>query len=102
MGDKMNEDEKMFHIGIAMFVIMFVIMVALQVCYRVQNDARRSVRQKIVQTQQDFAVAQADFSSYVRPEVLRNLVTSAVPKAEVISFHKSVEIQELPDRIENR
>lgn len=98
----MNEDVKMFHIGIAMFVAMGVVTMALQVCYRVQNDSRRSVRQKIVQTQKDYAVAQANFASYVRPEILRNLVTSAVPKAEVISFHKSVEIHELPDRIENR
>ena len=98
----MNEDEKMFHIGIAMVIIMFVVTIALKVCYRVQNDARRSIHQKIVQTQKDYAVAQANFASYVRPEILRNLVTNAVPKAEVISFHKSVEIQELPDRIENR
>ncbi|MBO4480076.1 MAG: hypothetical protein J5742_00425 [Alphaproteobacteria bacterium] len=98
----MNEDEKMFHIGIIMLVVMSVMTVALQVCYRVQNSARRNVHQKIVQTQKDFAVAQANFSSYVRPEILRNLVTSTTPKAEVISFHKSVEIQELPDRMENR
>ena len=37
-----------------------------------------------------------------REERLRNLVSNVVPKAEVISFHKSVEIQELPDRMENR
>ena len=98
----MNEDEKMFHIGIVMLVVMSIVTVALQVCYRVQNDARRSVRQKMVQVQQDIAVAQANFSSYVRPEILRNLVTSTVPKAEVISFQKSVEIQNLPDRIETR
>ena len=98
----MNEDEKMFHIGIVMLVIMGVVTVALQVCYRVQNNARKSVRQEIVQTEQKIAAASANFASYVRPEILRNLVSAVTPKAEVISFHKSVEIKDLPDRIETR
>lgn len=98
----MNEDEKMFHIGIVMLVIVGIMTVALQVCYRVQNDARKSVRRQIVETQQKIAVASANFASYVRPEILRNLVSSAVPNAEVVSFHKSVEIGNLPDRIESK
>lgn len=98
----MNEDEKMFHIGIAMLVVIGIITVALQVCYRVQNDARKNIRRKIVQIEQEIAVASANFASYVRPEILRNLVSSVVPKAEVISFNKTVEITNLPDRIETR
>ena len=61
---------------------------------------RNRVRTSIVQTQQDIAVAQADFASYVRPEILRNLVTSVYPKAEVISFHKHVSVYDLPTREE--
>ena len=98
----MNEDERMFHIGVAMLVIMGIVTVALQVCYRVQNDARKSVRRKIVQTEQEIAVAKANFASYVRPEILRNLVSSVMSHAEVISFNKTVEIADLPDRIETR
>ncbi|MBO4745807.1 MAG: hypothetical protein J5613_01920 [Alphaproteobacteria bacterium] len=98
----MNEDEKMFHIGIVMLVVMSILTVALQVCYRVQNDVRRNVHHKIVQTQQDIAVAQANFAAYVRPEILQNSVKKDTPNAEGISFHKSVEIQNLPDRIETR
>lgn len=95
----MSEDEKMFRIGIGMLIAMVVVTVALQVCYRAQNRERGRVRREIIQTQQDIAVAQAKFASLVRPESLRNLVSGAVPRAEVISFHKSVEIGELPDRI---
>ena len=95
----MNEDEKMFRIGIGMLIVMVVVTVALQVCYRAQNRERERVRRDIIQTQQDIAVAQAKFASLVRPESLRNLVSGTVPHAEVISFHKSVEISELPDRI---
>lgn len=95
----MSEDEKMFRIGIGMLIVMVVGTVALQVCYRAQNRERERVRREIIQTQQDIAVAQAKFASLVRPESLRNLVSGTVPHAEVISFHKSVEIGELPDRI---
>ena len=68
----------------------------LQVCYRVQNKTRARVRADIVRTQQDTAALSANFASYVRPEILRNLVTSIYPKAEVIGFRKSVSIDELP------
>ena len=99
MGYKMNQDEKMFRIGVIMVVVMVAINVALQVCYRAQNSERKRVRRDIVQTQQDIAVAQAKFASLVRPESLRNLVSGVVPRAEVISFNKSIEIRDLPNRI---
>ncbi len=95
----MNEDEKMFRVGVVMVVIMVAINVALQVCYRAQNNERKPVRRDIVQTQQDIAVAQAKFASLVRPESLRNLVSGVAPRAEEISFNKSVEILDLPDKI---
>ena len=95
----MNEDEKMFRIGVGMLIAMVAVTVALQVCYRAQNRERERVRREIVQTQQDIAVAQAKFASLVRPESLRNLVSGVVPHAEVISFNKSIEIRDLPDRI---
>lgn len=95
----MNQDEKMFRIGVIMTIVMFTVTVALQVCYRAQNSERKRVRRDIVQTQQDIAIAQAKFASLVRPESLRNLVSGVVPQAEVISFNKSVEIRDLPDRI---
>ena len=92
----MNEDERMFQIGVWSLGAIFVLTTALQVCYRTQNRARDRVRAEIVQTQQTIAARQANFASYVRPEILRNLVVSI--KAEVISFHKSTTIDELPMR----
>lgn len=94
----MNEDEKMFQIGIWALGAVLLLTVGLQVCYRTQNRSRDRVRADIVRTQQEIAVATADFASYVRPEILRNLVVSIFPKAEVISFHKSVTIAELADK----
>ncbi len=96
----MGEAKRMLNIGFMAVCLMFMLSAVLQVCYRTQNRARNRVRSAIVQTQQDIAVAQADFASYVRPEILRNLVTSVYPKAEVISFHKHVSVYDLPAREE--
>lgn len=94
----MAEDEKMFLIGVWSFVAIMVLTAGLQVGYRTQNRARNSVRAEIVRTQQDIAVAQANFASFVRPEILRNLVVSINPKSEVISYQKSVTVAELPSK----
>ncbi len=94
----MGEAKKMLHIGFWAVCLVFMLSAVLQVCYRTQNRARNRVRTAIVQTQQDIAAAQADFASFVRPEILRNLVTSVYPKTEVISFHKNVSVYELADR----
>lgn len=94
----MNEDEKMFHWGLALAMGVLMLTAVLQVCYRVQDKTRARIKKEIVQTQQKTAVAAANFASYVRPEILRNLVVSLYPKSEVISFNKSVAIDELPAR----
>lgn len=88
----------MFHIGLWAFGSVLALTIVLQVCYRTQNKARDRVRREIVLTQQKSAEMTANFASYVRPEILRNLVVSIYPKSEVISFHKSVAIDELPLR----
>lgn len=94
----MNEDERMFQIGVWSLGAIILLTTTLQVCYRTQNKARRHVRDEIVQTQQQIAARQANFASYVRPEILRNLVDNIPPHPEVISFHKSVSVDDLPMR----
>ena len=98
----MNEDEQMFRIGSVMLILMIIVTVALQVCYRTQNTESKRVRAQIVQTQQDIAVAQANFASQVRPESLRNLVSGVVPRAETISFNKSIDIKDIPNRTDDK
>ena len=92
----MGEDEKMFHIGLWSVSAVIMLTVGLQVCYRTQNKARDNVRREIVNTQQEIAVAEANFASYVRPEILRSMVVTIAPKSESLSFHKTVAIGELP------
>ena len=94
----MNEDEKMLHIGMVMLVAGMLVTAVLQVCYRNQNKALNRVRHDIVKTQQETAVVAANFASYVRPEILRNLVVSIYPQAQVIGFNKTVSIDQLQAR----
>ncbi len=94
----MRESEIMFRVGWISIAVVAMLLSTLQVCYDTQNDERNRVRAAIVDTQQEIAVAQANFASYVRPEILRNLVVSISPDAEVVSFHKSVDINDLPNR----
>ncbi len=95
----MSDDEKMFQIGLWSLGVVLLLASCLQVCYRTQNRVRNRIRAEIVEVQQEYAANQANFASYVRPEILRNLVVSIAPKAEVISFNKSVTIDQLPMRV---
>ena len=94
----MHDDEKMFHIGAWSIGVVMMLSVTLQVGFRTQNRQINRVRRDIVETQQKIAVAEANFASLVRPEVLRNMVVSILPKVEGISFQKSVTIDDLPNR----
>lgn len=96
----MQVDEKMFQIGVWSMGIVLLMTVVLQVAFRTQNRQMNRIRRDIVTTQQQIAVAEANFASYVRPEILRNLVVSIQPKAENISFNKYVAINDLPIREE--
>ncbi|MBO7066441.1 MAG: hypothetical protein J6W40_02345 [Alphaproteobacteria bacterium] len=94
----MNEDEKMFQIGVWALIIMAVLTVILQVCYRTQNRVLNRVRADIIQTKQNIAVAETDFAAYVRPEILGSVVKLINPKAETVGFQKNISINELPER----
>ena len=60
----------------------------------------RDLREDHDKTQQEIALAEAQFASYVRPESLRNMVVTIQPKSEVVSFNKSVAIENLKNREE--
>lgn len=91
----MQDDEKMFQIGVWSVGVVLLMSVILQVAFRTQNRQLNRVRRDIVATQQQIAVAEANFASYVRPEILRNLVVSIAPKSEVVSFNKSIAVNEI-------
>jgi len=94
----MNEDEKMFQIGIWTLIIVAVLTVILQVCYRTQNRVLNRVRADVIQTKQNIAVAETDFAAYVRPEILGSVVKLVNPKSETVGFQKNISINDLPER----
>jgi len=91
----MDEERKMFIWGLWSAIFVFLLTAALQVCFRTNDKMRAHVRANIVKTQQEIAENSADFSAYVRPEVLRNSVFSIYPKSESISFNKTININEI-------
>ncbi len=91
----MQADEKMCRIGGWSVLVVLLMTVILQVAFRTQGRQLNRIRREIVATQQQIAVAEANFAAYVRPEILRNLVVSIAPKAEVVSFNKSIAINEI-------
>lgn len=96
----MSDDEKMLHIGYWSIGVVFFLTVVLGAMSRTQNREINHIRRSIVKTQQEIALAEAQFASYVRPESLRNMVVTIQPKSEVVSFNKSVAIENLENREE--
>ena len=94
----MNEDEKMFHVGMWALVIAVIMTVVLQVCYRTQNRVLKTVRAEMVATNRQISVYETKFAEYVLPDSLRGRVTTNIPRAETIGFHKNITIGELADR----
>lgn len=94
----MNEEQKMFKIGVWSLVGIIFIIVALQVCYRTQHKSLKVTHDRIVEIQKKFAIEQAKFESMTNFEYLRDRVESVSPHIEIIGFKKYTEIEDLPLR----
>jgi hypothetical protein len=94
----MNEEQKMFRIGVWSLVGIIFVIVGLQVCYRTQHKSLKFTHDEIVKTQQQIAVEQAKFESMTNSEYLRGMVTAVNPHVEIIGFRKYAEIEDLPLR----
>jgi len=92
----MRDDEKMFNLGVAMFVGIVCLIVFLQVCYREQNNNLKSVRRSADVARQEYAVAETKFSALSSADSLRGSVVGINPNAEIVSFSKTVHIDDIP------
>jgi hypothetical protein len=92
----MQDDEKMFNIGWISLVVVVGLVAFLQVCYREQNKNIRDVRNEIENTKHELEIAETKFSTLSSSDSLRNSVTGINPKATVVSFSKTVHIDEIP------
>ncbi len=94
----MNEEQKMFRIGVWSLVGIIFVIVGLQVCYRIQHKSLKFTHDEIVKTQQQIAIEQAKFESMINVEFLQDKVKMMNSNAEIIGFRKYVEIEDLPLR----
>ena len=94
----MNEDEKMFHIGIWALGAAIVVTVLLQLGYRTQSRNLNYVRAKILEINKDIARDETKLEGYKRRDVVRDRVTTIMPRAENIGSQKYITIDELPDK----
>ena len=92
----MRDDEKMFNIGTIMLMAVVFLIVFLQVCYRVQNSNIESVRRGIAETRHEYSIADTKFSALKSADSLRGSVVGVNPKAETVSFSKTVHIDNIP------
>lgn len=92
----MRDDEKMFNIGTIMFVGVIFLIVFLQVCYRVQNSNLQAVRRTMENTRHEYDIARTRFSALSSADSLRGSVVGVNPKAETVSFSKTVHIDNIP------
>ena len=84
----MNEEQKMFKIGVWALAGCVFVMVALQVANRIQRRTLNYTN----------AVSQAKFESMINAEYLQNSVMAVVPRVEIIGFKKYTDVDDLPLR----
>lgn len=92
----MRDDEKMFNIGTIMLMIVMFVIIFLQVCYRVQNSNLYNVRRDMDNTRHEYDIAKTRFSALSSADSLRGSVIGVNPKAETVSFSKTVHIDNIP------
>ena len=92
----MRDDEKMFNIGFAMLLGMVFAIVFLTVCYRVQNNNLISVRHSLETTKHESDIAGTKLSALLSADSLRSSVKESNQRAEVVSFSKTVHIDDIP------
>lgn len=92
----MRDDEKMFNIGTIMLTGVAFLIVFLQVCSRVQNSNLQAVRRNMENIRHEYDVAKTRFSALSAADSLRGSVIGVNPKAETVSFSKTVHIDNIP------
>lgn len=92
----MRDDEKMFNLGLCMLIGVVCLIVFLQVCYRVQNSNLAYVRGAMDDVKYKYASLETRFSNLSSGDSLRQFVLATHPNAVVVSYSKTVHIDDIP------
>ena len=92
----MQDDEKMFQIGVWSVGVVLLISVILQVAFRTQNRQLNRVRREIVATQQQIAVAEGKAVTSPLPGVIIAVkvnVGDAVKAGQVVAILEAMKME---------
>ena len=92
----MQDDEKMFKIGLFMVCVVVALIMFLQVGYREQNRVLTNLHDEVSTAHKNIEKAQNIFTERTRPDLLKNTVFKVNPDAETVSFSKNIHIDEIP------
>lgn len=92
----MQDDERLFNIGWVLVFTLSLMTAFLQVCYREQNKNLNTVRKELINVRQQYESAEVKFSALSSADSLRNSVIETNQKAEVVSFSKTINIENIP------
>ncbi|MBR5904317.1 MAG: hypothetical protein IKZ49_02160 [Alphaproteobacteria bacterium] len=92
----MQDDEKLISMGVISIISVILITAFLQVCYREQNKNINSVRKELVNVRHQYEISETKFSALSSADLLRNSVLGTNQTAEVVSFSKTINIDNIP------
>lgn len=91
----MRDDTRLYRLGWIMLIIVGLLMAALSICYEAQRREMNSVHRKLQTVNKEISDAEHKFEDSVNKSV-RNLVKTMNPKAENVSFKKTVNVEDIP------
>jgi len=92
----MQDDERLLRIGVSAIGILCLLTAFLQVCYREQNKDIISVRKELANVRHQYEISETKFSALSSADLLRNSVMGTNNTAEVVSFSKTIHIDNIP------
>jgi len=91
----MNETDKIFKIGMIVFIVVLIITILFQVLYRDQNRKIKKINKRMKEVNRLTEIKQAKFSQFVSNDNLHIIVKSLNLNYERLNFDKVINIGDL-------
>lgn len=91
----MNESDKIFKIGMIVFIVVLIITILFQVLYRDQNRKIKKINKRMKEVNRLTEIKQAKFSQFVSNDYLHIIVKSLNLNYERLNFDKVINIGDL-------
>lgn len=91
----MNESDKIFKVGMIVFIVVLIITILFQVLYRDQNRKIKKINKRMKEVNRLTEIKQAKFSQFVSNDNLHTIVKSLNLNYERLNFDKVINIGDL-------